>query len=57
MGKFCARLLICPVAAISLLAAEAPRNAAPGVPYVGSKVCAGCHRGIYDEYVRTPMGR
>jgi hypothetical protein len=34
-----------------------PRNAAPGVGYVGSKVCAGCHAGIYKSYLRTAMGR
>jgi len=55
--KFCARLLICLIASGCQFAGEAPRNAAPGVRYVGSKVCAGCHRGIYDEYMRTPMGR
>ncbi|MGH7246611.1 MAG: tetratricopeptide repeat protein [Pseudomonadota bacterium] len=32
-------------------------NMAPGVAYVGSKVCAGCHRRIYDDYVRSAMGR
>ncbi|MGH9630386.1 MAG: cytochrome c3 family protein, partial [Bryobacteraceae bacterium] len=34
-----------------------PRNAAPGVKYVGSRACASCHRGLYDAYIRTPMGR
>jgi len=33
------------------------RNTAPGVDYVGSQVCAGCHRGIYDRYLKTGMGR
>jgi tetratricopeptide (TPR) repeat protein len=33
------------------------RNAAPGVAYVGSKVCAECHRGISERYSRTGMGR
>ncbi len=33
------------------------RNARPGVAYVGSKVCAGCHGEIYDSYIRTDMGR
>lgn len=32
-------------------------NAAPGVGYVGSKVCARCHADIYQEYLRTAMGR
>jgi hypothetical protein len=36
---------------------QPPGNAAPGVGYVGSKVCAASHRKIYDEYIRTPMGR
>jgi len=30
---------------------------AAGGGYVGSKVCAGCHREIYEQYARTPMGR
>jgi predicted CXXCH cytochrome family protein len=34
-----------------------PRNAAPGVKYVGSKVCAACHYEIYKSYVKTAMGR
>ena len=33
------------------------RNAAAGVGYVGGQVCAGCHRDIYTEYVKTDMGR
>lgn len=33
------------------------RNAAPGVGYVGSKVCAECHADIYNDYVKTDMGR
>jgi len=33
------------------------RNIAPGVGYVGSKVCAGCHPDIYETYVKTDMGR
>ena len=33
------------------------RNTAPGVDYVGSAVCAGCHEQIYREFRRTPMGR
>ncbi|MGH9403734.1 MAG: hypothetical protein ACRD2P_16730 [Terriglobia bacterium] len=32
-------------------------NTAPGVRYVGSKVCASCHAGIYREYRKTAMGR
>lgn len=32
-------------------------NAAPGVRYVGSKVCASCHAGIYQRYRKTAMGR
>jgi hypothetical protein len=33
------------------------KNTNPGVAYVGSKVCAGCHADIYEKYVRTDMGR
>jgi hypothetical protein len=33
------------------------RNTAPQVRYLGSEVCAGCHRAIYDKYRRTAMGR
>jgi hypothetical protein len=32
-------------------------NMQPGVRYVGSKVCAACHRAIYETYRRTAMGR
>jgi hypothetical protein len=34
-----------------------PRNAAPGVKYVGSKICAGCHSDIYAKYAQTGMAR
>src|SRR5262249_24596573 len=33
------------------------RNTGPGVAYLGSKGCAGCHKKIYDSYLRTAMGR
>jgi hypothetical protein len=33
------------------------RNVAPGVEYVGSTACAGCHAGIFNEYEKTDMGR
>ena len=39
-------------AAILAQDAAAPRNTDPDVAYMGSKVCAGCHREIYDSYVR-----
>lgn len=32
-------------------------NTLPGVRYVGSKACAPCHAGIYQEYLKTAMGR
>lgn len=32
-------------------------NTQRGVQYVGSKVCALCHAGIYHEYMQTAMGR
>ena len=34
-----------------------PRNVDPDVAYVGSQVCAGCHREIYDSYTMSAMGR
>ena len=33
------------------------RNTAPGVAYIGSRACAGCHTKIYQGYNRTAMGR
>jgi hypothetical protein len=33
------------------------RNSAPGVGYVGSQVCGGCHAAIYQTYLKTDMGR
>jgi hypothetical protein len=33
------------------------RNTAPGVPYVGSKVCGTCHSDVYQRYMETGMGR
>jgi hypothetical protein len=33
------------------------RNTNSAVGYTGSKVCAGCHAGIYKTYIRTAMGR
>ena len=32
------------------------RNTAPGVRYVGSNVCKGCHLVIYQNFARTEMG-
>ncbi|HMJ20865.1 MAG TPA: hypothetical protein VK513_03115 [Terriglobales bacterium] len=32
------------------------RNAAPGVRYVGSNMCKGCHLAIYENFSRTEMG-
>lgn len=34
-----------------------PRNAAPGVAYVGSEACSGCHSALYERYRKTGMGR
>ena len=39
-----------------LCATLSAQQTAPNA-YVGSKVCAACHRGIYDAYIQTPMGR
>jgi tetratricopeptide repeat protein len=33
------------------------RNTTKGAPYVGSKVCAGCHPGVFESYRKTGMGR
>ena len=33
------------------------RNAAPGVEFVGSKICAQCHQDVYEEFTKTDMGR
>jgi hypothetical protein len=41
---------------LMLLAAGA-LSAASESGYAGSKVCAGCHRQIYDNYIRTAMGQ
>jgi hypothetical protein len=35
--------------------AAAFRNTAPGVRYLGSKVCVGCHSQIYQQFSRTDM--
>ncbi len=41
-----------------LAAAAVPsRNTGARVSYTGSKVCAGCHKSIYESYLRTGMGR
>jgi tetratricopeptide (TPR) repeat protein len=33
------------------------RNTAPGVRYIGSKICAGCHATIYQQFSHTDMAR
>lgn len=33
------------------------RNTDPGVKYIGSRGCAGCHTKIYQDYAKTAMGR
>ena len=33
------------------------RNTSPGVEYVGSNVCRGCHADIFNDYLKTDMGR
>ncbi|MGA8599707.1 MAG: tetratricopeptide repeat protein [Bryobacteraceae bacterium] len=53
-----ATVLFCGLLAVPIASSSAPpRNAAPGVKYVGSKVCAGCHTQIYAQYRQTAMGR
>ena len=37
--------------------AEEPRNAGAGVHFVGSSICAACHREIYNSFKKTSMGR
>ena len=57
------RALTAFAAALGTLAfsyAETPENYATvqdDAAYVGSKSCSGCHREIYDQYGKTPMGR
>jgi hypothetical protein len=53
------RVLVALWIAASLGAAEktAYLNTVPGVSYIGSRACAGCHQKIYQDYVRTAMGR
>jgi hypothetical protein len=43
--------------AVQARAYDEYRNTAPGVPYVGSKVCSACHSRIYNEYAKTAMGQ
>jgi Doubled CXXCH motif (Paired_CXXCH_1)/Cytochrome c554 and c-prime len=56
-------LLIIQITTEAVLRAETtrrstiPRNAAPGVGYVGSAACAGCHVSLYEGYRKTGMGR
>ena len=38
-------------------APAAYRNTVPGIGFVGSEVCAGCHAAIYQTYLKTDMGR
>ena len=54
-----AALILC---ILALHAAAAPteqefHNTAPGVAYVGSQVCAGCHAPLYEQYLKTGMGQ
>ncbi|HEV2498296.1 MAG TPA: tetratricopeptide repeat protein [Terriglobia bacterium] len=65
----CAAALLCLLPALTLGAREAAAqghrgaaavaylNTESGVKYVGSKACAECHAGIYNEYVKTAMGQ
>jgi hypothetical protein len=38
-------------------ASPSPPTSAPAPGYLGSKVCAGCHRPIFNSFSRTDMGR
>jgi hypothetical protein len=53
------RLFIAFAIATSLSAANqiSYANTSPGVPYIGSRACAGCHQKMYQDYIRTAMGR
>ena len=33
------------------------RNTAPGIAYVGTKLCGQCHENILRKYLNTDMGR
>ena len=59
MGRpaFAVLVALLPAVAVRAHGETTPRNTAPGVDYVGSAVCAGCHEKIYREFRRTPMGR
>jgi hypothetical protein len=49
-------LLRNPAAAASAVPSKTPLEGNKN-DYVGSRVCASCHRDIYSEYMRTDMGR
>ncbi len=59
------KFTLCTLACILLSGAEsvsaedgiAYLNTAPGVAYIGSRACSGCHSKIYQDYIRTAMGR
>lgn len=60
-SRWAALLVICAALGQPLDAEPATsspfRNTSPGVRYVGSKVCSGCHPAIFSSYVKTGMGR
>jgi hypothetical protein len=57
MGHFCfGLLLVLPITSADAKTVDY-RNTTSGVAYLGSSVCAGCHKDIYDQYLRTDMGR
>jgi hypothetical protein len=51
--------MICMLAPDTAAAPTGPEfhNTAPGVAYVGSQVCAGCHALLYEQYLKTGMGQ
>src|SRR5207237_8074340 len=58
MGRRSIAVLVAPFLIIGARArGENLRNTAPGVRYLGSVVCAGCHEKIFRDYRQTPMGR
>ncbi len=71
MLRFADRLIVLALGVslhmVSLTAAEpdaesnrptpAPRNAAPGVKYIGSQACASCHQGEHASFLNTSHSR
>jgi hypothetical protein len=48
---------LCSVASLGAGKSTTYRNTAPGVKYIGSRACVGCHSKLYQDYIGTAMGR